>query len=362
MASAQISGEAELAESPAAVESSDILSPTLEQKVGEEVAVAEEGVHETTEIHPPKHKFHAFKRFKQLAKLKGHKESQVAHPLSDSSPVETSTSPSSEKSSDAPAESPEDGNGNDDDDDPSTLAHKIRELISTLPAVIHPDTPEPAPAPSPPDQDASGCPIPPSSAVHIPRSAPYQPSFQPECHERKEGGMADCVEHLADLLHLPLASRKGTRPLAAMETRALYPPPSPGTVMLYVPLEPTDGDKVEVAEFALVPVDSESNHNPSTVMLATGWKWWPFHGKKGQTAEPPTSAPASPSVPKTTPAKVKKVWLPSTTKISVEATWWGYRIFLPPPVMTVLSNQEVEAVKRATMISTALTWLFAIFL
>ena len=33
--------------------------------------------------------------------------------------------------------------------------------------------------------------------------------------------------------------------------------------------------------------------------------------------------------------------------------------FLPPPVMAILDNQEIQAAKRAAMVSTALTWLFA---
>ncbi|KAL0065240.1 hypothetical protein AAF712_007751 [Marasmius tenuissimus] len=55
----------------------------------------------------------------------------------------------------------------------------------------------------------------------------------------------------------------------------------------------------------------------------------------------------------------QRVWIPSNTHVSIQALWWGYRIFLPPPVMSVLSDKTIEAAKRAALITTALTWTFA---
>ncbi|KAG9316631.1 hypothetical protein JVU11DRAFT_2685 [Chiua virens] len=52
-----------------------------------------------------------------------------------------------------------------------------------------------------------------------------------------------------------------------------------------------------------------------------------------------------------------RVWLPSSTKLSVQTMWWGFRIYLPPPVLDVLNNKQLEAVKRAAIITTALQWL-----
>ena len=74
------------------------------------------------------------------------------------------------------------------------------------------------------------------------------------------------------------------------------------------------------------------------------------------------------------PVKEYRVWLPSLTKISVQTMWWGFRMYvaervfhafdaiaypsyLPPPVLDVLNNRQLEAVKRAAIITTALQWL-----
>ncbi|KAF8951107.1 hypothetical protein BDZ97DRAFT_1889732 [Flammula alnicola] len=53
-----------------------------------------------------------------------------------------------------------------------------------------------------------------------------------------------------------------------------------------------------------------------------------------------------------------RAWVPSNTKLSVQAMWWGYRLYLPPPVLAILSDKTLEATKRAAMITTALTWFF----
>ncbi|KAI0248359.1 hypothetical protein BJV78DRAFT_1284875 [Lactifluus subvellereus] len=50
-------------------------------------------------------------------------------------------------------------------------------------------------------------------------------------------------------------------------------------------------------------------------------------------------------------------WVPSPDKISFQATWWGYRLYLPPPVLEVLNNKRLQAAKRAAIITTALQWL-----
>ncbi|KAH9178541.1 hypothetical protein EDB89DRAFT_953833 [Lactarius sanguifluus] len=55
--------------------------------------------------------------------------------------------------------------------------------------------------------------------------------------------------------------------------------------------------------------------------------------------------------------KTKTRWVPSPNKISFQATWWGYRLYLPPPVLDVLNNKRLEAAKRAAILTTALQWL-----
>jgi len=55
--------------------------------------------------------------------------------------------------------------------------------------------------------------------------------------------------------------------------------------------------------------------------------------------------------------KTRTRWVPSPDKISFQATWWGYRLYLPPPVLDVLNNTRLKAAKRAAIITTALQWL-----
>ncbi|KAF9263998.1 hypothetical protein L218DRAFT_901306 [Marasmius fiardii PR-910] len=117
------------------------------------------------------------------------------------------------------------------------------------------------------------------------------------------------------------------------------------------------------------------------------WKLWPWKKKVSAatpTSQPPASTPDADNKPpepgagdadkkpadsdkakkprklkKPKPSLEQRVWIPSNTQISVQALWWGYRIFLPPPVLALLSDKTIEAAKRATMITNALTWFFA---
>jgi hypothetical protein len=59
----------------------------------------------------------------------------------------------------------------------------------------------------------------------------------------------------------------------------------------------------------------------------------------------------------TRPKKTVEKRVPSTTDLSVLTAWWGYRIYIPPPVMAKLDNKAVKATTRAAMVATALKWL-----
>jgi hypothetical protein len=79
------------------------------------------------------------------------------------------------------------------------------------------------------------------------------------------------------------------------------------SIMLCVPLIPDADTKVELADFILVrvPLD-ETDAQLSPASWWPPWEW----GKKNP--NPPT--------------KTVRVWIPSTTKISVQLAWWGYRL------------------------------------
>ncbi|KAA1467798.1 hypothetical protein DENSPDRAFT_832939 [Dentipellis sp. KUC8613] len=103
---------------------------------------------------------------------------------------------------------------------------------------------------------------------------------------------------------------------------------------------------------------------------SAAWRWlesWKSLGKEPEAsgsasgAEGAATGPdAAAPVPAPAPirhVKTKVIWVPSPDKISFQATWWGYRLYLPPPVLDVLNNKRLEAAKRAAIITTALKWL-----
>ncbi|KAJ7204452.1 hypothetical protein GGX14DRAFT_140714 [Mycena pura] len=132
-----------------------------------------------------------------------------------------------------------------------------------------------------------------------------------------------------------------------------------GGVMVYAPLEPTADSEVELAESEMVLEYLDEPTEQHTSPPAAD-------------AKPPLSPrPEAPSTDKR-PEMVKhsiswrrrnlKVkehihWVPSKTKISLQVLWWGYRLYLPPPVMKKLDSAHLTAAKRGTMLITALKYL-----
>ncbi|KAH6917085.1 hypothetical protein BKA70DRAFT_1367605 [Coprinopsis sp. MPI-PUGE-AT-0042] len=101
-------------------------------------------------------------------------------------------------------------------------------------------------------------------------------------------------------------------------------------VMMYAPLVPHSDSVVELAQ-------TETVHSPES----------------SSTTKPSGS---NPDLPAGTTKEVR-LWVPSTTEMSVLTTWWGYRLYLPPPVMRKLGASSVEAAARAAMITSALKWM-----
>ncbi|KAK7695334.1 hypothetical protein QCA50_002525 [Cerrena zonata] len=104
------------------------------------------------------------------------------------------------------------------------------------------------------------------------------------------------------------------------------------SVMLYAPLVPDDASEVEIARSEML-MELE-----------------PVSG-----TEQPKSGPSSEYIHVERPVP-KRVWVPSSTKLSIQLNWWGYRLYLPPPVLAVLDNKRLESAKRAAIITTALKW------
>lgn len=187
----------------------------------------------------------------------------------------------------------------------------------------------------------------------------------------------ESVWSVLDRLRSPLTKRDGTAQPNAEElhTGAEYEDDN-GSVMMYGPLEPTEDSEIEIARSEIVSLngDGEEIRTPQLTfvplpsesieqVLAQSESSDRHKGKQRagpeqfasssgvqQEQEDMTAVGASEQVE-------YRVWLPSPTKISIQAMWWGFRIYLPPPVLDALNDKQLEAAKRAAMITTALKWL-----
>lgn len=123
-------------------------------------------------------------------------------------------------------------------------------------------------------------------------------------------------------------------------------------IMMYSPLQPTKDSELQLAdtESVLEYIDEPPVDEPSKTGEADATAGTEDKGK----AKQPTSAP----VPEPTrPTLLTEKWVPSTTQLSLQTTWWGYRLYLPPPVMAVLNDGHIKAAQRGAMITTALKWI-----
>ncbi|KAF8602386.1 hypothetical protein BDV93DRAFT_198777 [Ceratobasidium sp. AG-I] len=140
-----------------------------------------------------------------------------------------------------------------------------------------------------------------------------------------------------------------------------------GSVMFSAPLFITEDSKVEVAHSEMRAVEEHESDSedgkPRSSKFANlvnrmgmdgmfGSKKKAEEGKAEETEV--IEVKAEPAQPK---FKEVRVWRPSPDNISLQCSWWGYRIYLPPPVLAVLNDQKLEAAKRAALVTTALQWM-----
>ncbi|TCD64483.1 hypothetical protein EIP91_004044 [Steccherinum ochraceum] len=127
------------------------------------------------------------------------------------------------------------------------------------------------------------------------------------------------------------------------------------SIMLYGPLFPNADSKVELAESEVVhdgEAEGTDNQDEAERKKGKSTGTWPFSGRKDKPAVEGEDGRVH-----LRKSKDKRVWLPSDSKISLEIMWWGYRLYLPPPVLNMLDNKQLEGAKRAAMVTTALKWL-----
>ncbi|KAG2129830.1 uncharacterized protein EDB93DRAFT_1256106 [Suillus bovinus] len=259
--------------------------------------------------------------------------------------------------------------------EPDTLARRIQAMIASLPSV-----PSGLPTSFPQFYTTpSGTPVidpndsPPISSPGFSDSklTTFLTSFSVMNGSIDRG--RESVWSVLDRLRSPITKRDGSAESNAVEPRtgAEYEDDN-GSVMMYGPLEPTEDSEIEIArseivslngdgeeirtpQLTFVPLPSESIEQVLAQSESSGT------GKQRAGHEQvPSSSSVEPkdmtTVAVSEPVEYR-VWLPSPTKISVQAMWWGFRIYLPPPVLDALNDKQLEAAKRAAMITTALKWL-----
>ncbi|KAJ7445813.1 hypothetical protein B0H11DRAFT_1880137 [Mycena galericulata] len=221
---------------------------------------------------------------------------------------------------------------------PATLAERIRTLVASLPT-IRPAHPPPIKA-DPPPVDADGRPVLPAVPIKDPKLIKLlsDPDFMNGSVDEGRASVWEALEALPP----PESSKPADsddvpgQPNGAPGDDELQ---GPGDVMLYCPLHPTDESEVELATTRTIEVP----FSHADTFWQSRWNYlWSI------TVGLVKSQPAQ--------TKLVKLWVPSPTKVSFQAVWWGYRIYLPPPVMASLNSDEAETIKIASTITAALTW------
>ncbi|KAG5642173.1 hypothetical protein DXG03_003534 [Asterophora parasitica] len=308
----------------------------------------------------PKTKLAAVTRFKNMAGGSGKKEPNIVFPppswfITDSKPPTLNDSETSLKQ-DTSKDGLGDGGAEIEAPEPTTFAMKIRQLIDSLPlpasvsAVVgsgHAAGTAPAASSSSAPQrtsseslarpiDDKGPPIPDFLDARTMRLLSSENVMNGD-DPRVPGAQRQSIWSELERMN-PREHEKG-------EGRGAGHRHGHGDVMMYAPLEPTPDSEVELAESELEYADEPPPAAGDAVSQDRG---------KGKAAANDTGAPQTESTAR--PSSFVTHWVPSTTKISVLTTWWGYRLYLPPPVMATLDSNQLKATQRAAMITTALQW------
>ncbi|KZT74962.1 hypothetical protein DAEQUDRAFT_734470 [Daedalea quercina L-15889] len=291
----------------------------------------------------------------------------------DLAPTPTSTEPGSTAAPETSESEAAELDGHADSEpapEPSYLARKIQTLLATLPIPSQPQTPAAEAASEPDPAHPPKPPLP--SWIADSRLVSYLTSPQVMNGSAAKGrpSVWDMLDRLKSTTGVskspsppaPHADEKGkalTKPAegtasAPHDRRRAGDDDDSASVMLYAPLVPDDSSEVEIARSEVISMFSDQTtiheHEQETKeevilreRLAT---MWPSGGLGIGGHKLPAEQP-----------REKRIWVPSKDKISFEILWWGYRIYLPPPVLGVLDNKRIENTKRAALLTTALKWL-----
>jgi len=245
-----------------------------------------------------------------------------------------------------------------DPPEPDTLAKRIQILIDSLPFPT-PRQDRPLPVikpPKPPARERDGRPIPPPNATPIKDSRLIaflsSATIMNGSSDKGRPSIWSVLEGIGAPVHgfPPVKSddvesgdgSESERPEGGGDgDDSVFSEDS--SVMIYSPLLPGQEDLVELAE--LVPVGVEEEVIPDGEAIpGTSWTTvWPlsiFYGEPSTTANKTAAAarrlsgevvisPGRTSIDSTgrrVRVQTVRAWVPSDTKLSVQAMWWGYRL------------------------------------
>lgn len=224
---------------------------------------------------------------------------------------------------------PGSSSGTTDPPEPTFLARKIQALIDALPLPTGP-TPIPStPAPKP-KRDAAGRPIPPPGASPL-RDARLVALLSSATVMNGRPGSRPSVWSVLESMGAPRhdgeqgeEQRRGGADDDVEEGGDGDSYSDGSSVMMYSPLLPSTTSLVELADIEFVvppPHGEEGEINPGEESSAlTAWMtMWPFSSVWG-------AAGAKSAEPVRRTSLGQRVWVPSTTKLSLQAMWWGYRL------------------------------------
>ncbi|KAG8984126.1 hypothetical protein FRB93_006705 [Tulasnella sp. JGI-2019a] len=237
----------------------------------------------------------------------------------------------------------------------NTLSRRIQVMLSNVPPFLHtvpdgttpdaPSTSKPTPAPAPPLTDAK-------LLGYL--SDPSVMNGDAKVQVTKAGKTKKSVWQVLDQL-VPYKP-----PVADVtdEVESTAADAAGSSLMITGPLIPNDKSVVHIAQSQIVEVEAieQIPGIPKSVAKGVFLSIFPPFWKKKKTIPSPPSPDldSAPALPATTQVKV---WIPSKTELSFQVAWWGFRLWLPPPVMVILSDKTIEATKRAAMVTAAIGWL-----
>lgn len=233
---------------------------------------------------------------------------------------------------------------------PATLAQRLRDLIDPLP---FPSVSYPIRPPKLPPRDKKGRPIPPPSSsikdrrlVELLSSATFMNGSRSGVKPRPS------VWNILEEMGVPphgfpeerVDGGGGESDDPPIDDQPDYSGTS--TVMVYSPLIPTKDDIVELGELIPVSVEEEPISNTT---LGKSWTslWplsmlpgWPQYKTQAPVMEDPLRGGFSQDFivrsdvitmddsGRRLRLKTTSAWVPSTTKVSFQVMWWGYRLYV----------------------------------